>query len=556
MNIKKNSYFLFSTILLGLLCYSPVFAQVTRGVGVRVKNEQTNKVEEVNLYKASYALVIGVSDYTNGWQSLPGVKSDVKAVSSSLKEQNFEVTEVVNPKRAELSAAIEKFINDYGYEYENRLLIYYAGHGHTQKSGAGYEQGFIVPTDAPSPKAGNEIDFRRSAVSMDTIERYAQDINAKHALFVFDSCFSGALITKTRSAIPPIITFKATQPVRQFITAGSDDQEVPDVSVFRQQFVEGIKGAADRNTDGFVTASELADFLQNKVTRYTRGAQTPQYGKIRDARLDKGDFIFALPNRAAILNSDPITSQPSNAIINRATGELSFWNSIENSTDPRDFDDYLTNYPNGSYAATARLKLRKLSELKIEKPVLENNKKLEENSYSNFMDKAEEAIVRRDINGAIEFFEKAGIADGTKIKPFEQLGYIYYERNDFTNAPKAMLKALKNGGRIIFTEVSHSSATGLAASFQSGKIIITKSTITFINDKKNYEADISDLVIERKSGGNFDSGTTMVGGKLREGLNKIIKGTKDDTKMYFQFWGKEPKNKARMFEAILLGLQQ
>ena len=341
-----------------------VFAQEQRGAGnVKVKNEDTGKTEEVKLYKASYALVIGVSDYTNGWQKLPGVKDDARAVAEALKTQGFTVTSVINPTRGELQAAIEKFINDYGYDYENRLLIYYAGHGHTQKSGAGYEQGFIVPTDAPLPTAANQAEFRRLAISMDSIERYAQEIDAKHALFVFDSCFSGALITKTRSSIPPIITVKTTQPVRQFITAGADDQEVPDVSEFRKQFVLGIGGEADRNGDGFVTGSELADFLQDKVTRYTRGAQTPQYGKIRDARLDKGDFVFTL----AKANAEKIPVQPSPSPLTEITArnaesiEREAWSSISNSSDAADFRDFLESFPNGKYAGQARIKLEQTS---------------------------------------------------------------------------------------------------------------------------------------------------------------------------------------------------
>jgi hypothetical protein len=86
--------------------------------------------------------------------------------------------------------------------------------------------------------------------------------------------------------------------VRQFITAGAADQEVPDDSVFRRQFVAGLAGEADMNHDGYVTGSELSQFLEYTVINYTRGAQTPQYGKIRDPFLDKGDFVFFLPESA------------------------------------------------------------------------------------------------------------------------------------------------------------------------------------------------------------------------------------------------------------------
>ncbi len=69
---------------------------------------------------------------------------------------------------------------------------------------------------------------------MDEIDAYVRRIEAKHVLWVFDSCFSGSLFEATRAA-PPAITCKTAKPVRQFITAGTADQQVSDNSVFRAQ---------------------------------------------------------------------------------------------------------------------------------------------------------------------------------------------------------------------------------------------------------------------------------------------------------------------------------
>ncbi|HRH44989.1 MAG TPA: Vps62-related protein, partial [Pyrinomonadaceae bacterium] len=43
-----------------------------------------------------------------------------------------------------------------------------------------------------------------------------------------------------------------------------------------------------------------------------------------------------------------------------STVEDQFWDSIKNSSNPRDFQSYLTSYPNGQYAALARLKMSQL----------------------------------------------------------------------------------------------------------------------------------------------------------------------------------------------------
>ena len=39
---------------------------------------------EIPLYQDSYALVVGVSKYRNGWPSLPGVPDDVRQVQAAL----------------------------------------------------------------------------------------------------------------------------------------------------------------------------------------------------------------------------------------------------------------------------------------------------------------------------------------------------------------------------------------------------------------------------------------------------------------------------------------
>lgn len=103
------------------------------------------------LYAASYALVIGASKYTNGWSPLPGVPGDVAAVSKLLKAQGFKVVELLDPTRAELDAALADFVRRYGQNPNSRVLVYYAGHGHTLKTSFGSQLGYIVPVDAPNP---------------------------------------------------------------------------------------------------------------------------------------------------------------------------------------------------------------------------------------------------------------------------------------------------------------------------------------------------------------------------------------------------------------------
>ncbi|MBK7000404.1 MAG: SUMF1/EgtB/PvdO family nonheme iron enzyme [Rhodoferax sp.] len=265
-----------------------------------------------NLYEKSYALVIGASNYRNGWSRLPGVLDDVKAVEAVLGKQGFTVTRVIDPTREQLDAALRSFVGKYGQKVNDRLLVYFAGHGHTLTTAAGGKLGYIVPVDAPNPNL-DLGGFKATAYSMNTIEDLAKQMDSRHALFLFDSCFSGTIF-RTRSGVPDSISDKTSKPVRQFITAGDEEQPVPDQSIFRRQLVEGLgeDAEADLNRDGYITGSELGMFLEDKVTNYSRRTQTPRHGKIQNPDLDKGDFVFvSLKGRAgtqvASIVPEPVT---------------------------------------------------------------------------------------------------------------------------------------------------------------------------------------------------------------------------------------------------------
>ena len=266
------------------------FSQQNRGfksVNIEIDGQITE------LYKQSHALVIGESNYTNGWPDLPGVVQDVEEIQSALEQHDFNVVLVKNPNEKELEKAINDFIDKYGLDENNRLLVYFAGHGHTQKATDGRDMGYIVPADAPLPQNNNK-EFHRKAISMQQIDTYARDILSKHALFLFDACFSGSLFALSR-AVPSVICYKTREAVRQFITSGSTDETVPDKSIFREQFIIALTtDHADGSNDGYLTATELGMFLQDKVVNYSYDNQHPQYGKIRDKYLDKGDFVFVL----------------------------------------------------------------------------------------------------------------------------------------------------------------------------------------------------------------------------------------------------------------------
>jgi Caspase domain len=85
------------------------------------------------LYTQSHALLIGVSDYTEGWSDLPGVSRDMIKLRIALEEQDFQVTIVENPDSKGVKKAFDDFISQYAREFNARLLVYFSGHGYTMK---------------------------------------------------------------------------------------------------------------------------------------------------------------------------------------------------------------------------------------------------------------------------------------------------------------------------------------------------------------------------------------------------------------------------------------
>ena len=253
-------------------------------------------------YAGSYALVVGMSDYApgTGWVDLESVPGEVEKVERALRAQGFEVVTHLDPDAEKLKKAFEDFIGSYGYEEDHRLLFYVSGHGYTLAGAGGRELGYLAPTDAPNPLR-DAPGFRSKALSMEQIVTWARDMTARHALFLFDSCFSGTVFqTRALPDEPPHIGRLAAEPVRQFITAGSANEEVPARSVFTPAFVDALEHRkGDLNGDGYVTGMELGMHLQAKVPRHTEQTQTPQFGKIRDYDLSRGDFVFRV-------NDDPV----------------------------------------------------------------------------------------------------------------------------------------------------------------------------------------------------------------------------------------------------------
>lgn len=334
-----------------------------RGIYVEVRESNAADASVADfqrLYGASHALVIGIDDYTNGWPRLSNAVKDAQLVAGELEARGFQVQTLTDVTGAELRRELRQFFALKGADPEARLFVWYAGHGHTEAA-----EGFLVPADAPLPE---DPDFLVSALPIRDFGSLVRLAKAKHAMAVFDSCFSGTIFTVQRSLPPSAITWATGKPVRQFLTSGDADQLVSDDGTFRRLFLSALRGEepADANEDGYLTGSELGLYLEDRMINLTDRAQTPRSGKLRDQRFDRGDFVFLLPSTAGgggPPQKDGEAKVASNAgLSGELAVELKFWESIEDSRNPADFRAYMDQFgERGRFSSLARVRLRSLA---------------------------------------------------------------------------------------------------------------------------------------------------------------------------------------------------
>ena len=286
--MKKISLFLLFAILCVALVLS-VFNELLWQHDMKISVH--TEAGEIPLYDESYALVVGNGSYTNGWDPLDRVVSDVKEVATVLEKHGFIVTLKTDLKKPDFDTAFEAFIRK-GKGKDNRLLFYYVGHGHTEINRlTGEESGYLVMVDSPMPMATGKIDGSRN-VSVRSLAEGAQRIEALHVLYLFDSSFSDSVLDTSHNPQPCTVQDSVKYPARQFIIAGRANEPTPDASVFKAAFLDLLEGrVAEPIPDGYLTGEEFGLYLNHHVPEY-KNTQTLQYGRTNDPKFNRGDFVF------------------------------------------------------------------------------------------------------------------------------------------------------------------------------------------------------------------------------------------------------------------------
>ena len=318
----------------------------------KFKSNSKNKQISLNrndIYDDSWAVIIGIDKYDN-LSNLDYAVADAEAVKDMLvgkfdyKEENVKL--LLNEEANKTN--IVNVISDVSLKAgeNDRILVFYAGHGETMPLPEGGEMGYLVPID------GNQENLFASAIPMDDLKRLSNMSKAKHMLFLVDACYGGLAAVGSRGLEPaktPNYIEKITNiKSRQIITAGGKEEKVFEKSewghsAYTKNLLSALEdGLADSNGDGYITADELGDYLSEKVSIDSENQQTPQSRRLTS---HEGEFIFmhsentvVIQNKSADKKLDYLISEIEELKSQKSSGDDRV---VEQTVDEKEKNEYL-----------------------------------------------------------------------------------------------------------------------------------------------------------------------------------------------------------------------
>ena len=232
-----------------------------------------------------HALLIAVQHY----KKLPHLKtpfSDVKAIGSLLQTRyGFEgrVKMLFDPTREDITKDLVRLRST--LNANDSLLIYFAGHGRIDSD---TERGYWLPVDAGTDEA--------YWLANDDIINYLKAMRARHVLLIADSCFSGSLTRDASLNGRPEgnddewIARMLERRARTVVTSGGLEPVLDGGAGANSVFARALLGVLQDNR----RTAEMQFLFQDLKRRVVLAArQTPEYGDVRFAGHELGDFVFS-----------------------------------------------------------------------------------------------------------------------------------------------------------------------------------------------------------------------------------------------------------------------
>ncbi len=284
------------------------------------------------------ALVIGNGSYAS--QPLNNPPNDAALMAETLRDVGFDVVEEIDADRRRMARAVRKFgslLRDAGEDAVG--FVFYAGHGIQSKG-----ENYMIPVDA---QIEDELDVELEGFPASTLLTSLGSAGNRLNIVVMDACRNNPYKAATRSSGSGLARMDA--PSGTFIAYSTSPGKVAaDGRGLNSPYTRAL--ARSIQTPG-AKVEEVFKTVRVAVMDWTDGAQVPW-----ESSSLTGDFFFREKAPEPVAASEPSKPvQPDNTV------ELTFWNSIKDATEPSLFESYLKQFPNGSFAGLAQAKIAALT---------------------------------------------------------------------------------------------------------------------------------------------------------------------------------------------------
>jgi tetratricopeptide (TPR) repeat protein len=379
---SKLSRFIFAFLLLILAALSfHAFAQHTKHKRRNAQTQVPDRGRQVLINQTPngsaldgrgklWAVVIGVSSYKNlaPKDQLQFAHRDAEDFAAFLRSPNgggypaSQLTLLTNQKAtlSEIRSALGTVLPR-SVQPDDMVVIFFAGHGVVE----GETDGYLLAYDS------DPQNLYATALQVSDLNRIISDrLNARSVILIADACHSGRLGLTARGAREnqALITRfldevgRSSKGVFRLLGSRPDQLSYEGTSwgnghgAFTWYLLEGLRGRADRDNDGFVREGELLDYLTDTVSNATKALQIPTAAGNIDAKLPLA-VVGNIPKRKVEEAVNATGRAPERVVPSVSTPQLY---SIELYGAPG-LEVYVDNSYRGRILRTGMLKIEQLT---------------------------------------------------------------------------------------------------------------------------------------------------------------------------------------------------
>ncbi|REJ48900.1 MAG: caspase [Microcystis aeruginosa TA09] len=227
---------------------------------------------------AKFALLIGVSEYSEGLRSISSATQDIEAMRRVLEHPDMgafdQVTVLSNPDKGSMERAVEDLFTN--RQRDDLVLLYFSGHGLKDQTAE-----FCLSARDTERDQNGELRIS-TILAASKLNKYMNNSRSQRQMIILDCCFSGALVQGMPIKGELNIQEELGGKGRAILTSSSPieysfESEDKDLSIYTKYLVEGIEtGAADKDGDQLISVNELHEYASERV-KEAAPAMTPKF---------------------------------------------------------------------------------------------------------------------------------------------------------------------------------------------------------------------------------------------------------------------------------------